>query len=219
MKTKGIIISSIDYKETSKLVNILTPNGKMAVVALGSKKVKNGLLGFITTGNIVSFVSTDNNLSTLIEYNLEYSIYDKLNDIKSIEALGVIISIINHLDFDNNYFIYNFIEKTIKSIDQINIDKLISIYLIKMLYCFGIKPALKSCVKCGNIPYTFDVIEGGALCKNCSNIKDDNMLLIWDEYYYKKSEFINYNDCDFKKLIKEIKDYYNYHLSYQIKYD
>ena len=54
MKLEGIVLSEIDYKEASKIVNLYTEKGKIGVKALGSKKIKNGLLGFITTGNTVS---------------------------------------------------------------------------------------------------------------------------------------------------------------------
>ena len=43
MKFEGIVLSEIDYKEASKIVNLYTEKGKIGVKALGSKKIKNGL--------------------------------------------------------------------------------------------------------------------------------------------------------------------------------
>lgn len=220
MNTKGIIISNVDYKETSKLVNIFTPNGKIVVKALGSKSIKNGLLGFITTGNIVSFIASDAKLPTIIEYNIEYSIYDEIKDIKSMNALSTIILLINELRDENIISnIYYFIEKVIKSFNKINMDKLISIFLIKMLYCYGITPQLKTCAICNkNTPKSFITKFGGGVCESCANFNDDNLIDIWNEYYYKKDDFNNFSDCDFNKLLKEIKSYYSYHLGININY-
>ena len=73
---EGIILSSIDYKEASKIVYLYTNIGNISVKALKAKKIKGGDLGFITTGNIVSFVMTNNNLPTLIEYHLKDTLFE-----------------------------------------------------------------------------------------------------------------------------------------------
>ena len=65
MKTEGIILNTLDYKETSKIVHLYTPYGKISVKALGANKPKNGLLGFTTIGNWCSFVATDAEIKTL----------------------------------------------------------------------------------------------------------------------------------------------------------
>ena len=67
MKSEGIILNTIDYKESSKIVHLYTPFGRISVKALGANKPKNGLLGFTTIGNTVSFVATDSELPTLME--------------------------------------------------------------------------------------------------------------------------------------------------------
>ena len=59
MKTEGIVIKSITYKETSKIVYLYTPNGKVSIKAIGAKNAKKNTFGFGEVGNIVSFVSTD----------------------------------------------------------------------------------------------------------------------------------------------------------------
>ena len=43
-KVEGIIVSEVDYKESSKIINILTKDdGLIGVIARGTKKVKNNL--------------------------------------------------------------------------------------------------------------------------------------------------------------------------------
>ena len=46
-KIEGIIISTVDYKESSKIINILTKEeGIIGVIAKGSKNIKSQLLPF-----------------------------------------------------------------------------------------------------------------------------------------------------------------------------
>ena len=41
---EGIIVSTVDYKESSKIINIFTKeDGIIGVIAKGSKKIKNNL--------------------------------------------------------------------------------------------------------------------------------------------------------------------------------
>lgn len=218
MKLEGIVLSEIDYKEASKIVNLYTEKGKIGVKALGSKKIKNGLLGFITTGNTVSFVTTDKEVYTLIEYDIIDSIMKKDLDINEMKSLGTILYIINMIPPDSPHEkIYPFVKDILSNIKNINIDKLLSIFLIKMLYPFGISPNLKSCVKCQNKHdlIAFDIAYGGALCKNC--IDKNNNIEIWNEYYYDKKDLKEYSDTDFTYLLNQIKNYYSYHLNIRLK--
>lgn len=219
MKTEGIVISSIDYKESSKIVNLYTPVGKLSVNARGALNPKKGMLGFITTLNIVSFVTTDTNSKTVTEYQLEYSAYNLNQSIDKIKALAIIIDIIKEISDDINHEkCYQFIKKILISLKDNNTKKVLSVFLIKMLYIFGIAPNLKSCVKCNNVNnlVSFNTYLGGALCSNCSNPNVD-LLNIWMEYYYDKKEIGEYSDTDFDKLLEEIASYYSYHMGIKLK--
>lgn len=219
MKLEGIILSETDYKETSKIVNLYTPIGKIGVKALGSKRIKNGLLGFTNTGNTVEFVATDSSLPTLEEYTIKDSLYTRFDDIKTAKALGVIIRIINDLPPDTDHKrLYPFVKNVIESLGKFNNDKIISVFLIKILYVFGIAPNLKSCVRCGcQNDLSFIPELGGAICKIHGN-GDIESLNIWNEYYYNKKKLEEYSDTNFDLLLNEIKIYYSYHLGFKIKY-
>ena len=41
IKTEGIILKNLDYKETSKIIKIITPLGLLSLRALGVKNYKN----------------------------------------------------------------------------------------------------------------------------------------------------------------------------------
>ena len=45
-KIEGIVISEVDYKESSKIINVLTPEyGVIGLIARGTKQVKSKLAG------------------------------------------------------------------------------------------------------------------------------------------------------------------------------
>ena len=218
MKLEGIVVSSTDYKETSKIVNLYTNTGMVSVIAKGAMNPKKGLLGFITTGNIVSFVTTDSNVKSLMEYSLISSSFDINNSIDTIKAFGVIIDIINEIPEDNNHErTYEFIKNTLVSLGQVDIKTSLCVFLIKMLYVFGIAPNLKTCVRCNkkNV-VSFSVISGGALCSDCG-YPDIDYLNLWIEYYYSKKEISDYSDNNLDKLLNDVKDYYAYHMGIKIK--
>ena len=218
MKTEGIVVFTTDYKESSKIVNLYTPLGFVSVIAKGALNPKKGLLGFITTGNIVSFVTTDSNAKSLMEYSLIDSSYNLNYSINKIKAFGIIIDVIRNIDDDINHEkTYEFIKMILLSLDKYDEKKILSIFLIKMLYVFGIAPNLKSCVRCNNKNLvSFSVISGGALCSNCSR-SDIEKLNIWKEYYYDKKEISLYSDYNFDNLLNDIKEYYNYHMGITLK--
>lgn len=215
---EGIVLSSIDYKEASKIVYLYTPLGHLSVKALQAKKIKNGELGFITTGNIVSFVMTYKALPTLVEYHLLTSVFDLTDNIKKLTALSIILEILRHVPNDSiNDRIYKLAKSCITLLKNNNEKKVLAIFLIKMLYAFGVNPELKKCVKCGNTNLV-DFIPrlGGALCNNCSS-NYNNLLPYWIEYYYQKKDIDEYSDCDFNLLLNDISSYYSYHLSIYLK--
>lgn len=219
MKLEGVIINTIDYKETSKIVHLYTNIGKISVQAVGSNNPKKGLLGFTTIGNTVSFVTTDSKLPKLTDYEVINSLFKISEDLLRVKCFMVILDIIKNIPEDTNHEkTYPFIKKTFSDLLTENPKKLLSIFLIKMLYVFGIAPNLKSCVSCGMEDIKFlDLKKGGAICKNCSNLNNQDELYIWKEYYFLKKEIKDYTDCNYDALLKNIKEYYSSFASLNLK--
>lgn len=218
---KGLIIDSIDYKEKSKIVYLYTPYGKESILVKAGKAYKAGNLGMITTLNEVSFVKSKAKLPTMIEYHILNSYFEITSSIEKIKAISIILEIIKNIPIDTNHErCYNFIISTLNDLkNNSNTDKILSIFLIKMLYPFGVNPSLKECVNCynkSNLVF-LDIARGGALCSNCTVNNTKEKLDIWKEYYYEKKKIEEYSDVDFKKLLKDISLYYNIHLSIDLK--
>lgn len=214
---EGIVISSIDYKEKSKIVYLYTPYGTDSILVKGAKKYNQSLLDFTTTLNEVKYIKTKSKLPSLIEFRLIKSHFNLTTNINKIRAIQVILYLLKQIQNDNYHNkIYNFVIKIINYLDEYdNYKKVLALYLIKMLYVFGINPSLNECVICKNKNdlVFFDLKEGGCYCKNHSINSNTLKLNIWKEYYYDKKEFIEYSDCDFNQLLNDIFTYYNIHMS------
>lgn len=193
-KIEGIIISEVDYKESSKIINILTPkDGIIGVLARGTKQIKNNLSGVtskLTYGHF-HLKYKENGLSTLIEVD----VLDKFKNIRrnldltsySLYLLELSSMVYKH---EPNCEIYTLLIESLKKIDT-NFDyQIISIILeLKLLDYLGIKPVIDNCVTCGNKNdiVTISSYKGGYLCKNCyqgeivTNIKTIKLLRM---FYY-----------------------------------
>lgn len=214
---EGIVISSIDYKEKSKITYLYTPLGNESILVRGAKKYNQSLLDFTTTLNEVKYIKTKSSLPSLVEFRLIKSHFDITLDINKIKAIKVILNLIKYIPNESNHKkIYDFIIRIINYLDDDNdYKKILSLYLIKMLYVFGINPSLKECIICkrkDNLVF-LDLNEGGAICKNDTINNNIEKLNLWTEYYYEKKELNEYTDTDFNLLLKEIFNYYNNHMS------
>ncbi len=218
---KGLIIDSIDYKEKSKIIYLYTPYGKESILVKAGKAYKAGNLGMITTLNEVSYVKSKAKLPVMIEYHILNSFFDITSSIEKIEAVSIILEIIKNIPDDTNHErCYNFIINTLNDLKNYpNTKKVLSLFLIKMLYVYGVNPSLKECVNCHNKANLvfLDIYRGGALCSSCTVNNTLDKLNIWNEYYYEKKKIEDYSDVDFKLLLKDIASYYSIHLSINIE--
>ncbi|MDE6047429.1 MAG: DNA repair protein RecO [Anaeroplasmataceae bacterium] len=216
---EGIVLKTIDYKEKSKLVYLYTPSGIISVKALDASKTK---LGFITTLNQVEFEMSSGKLPTVIEYSLKKSFYSIYESLTKVGVLTPILDIIFHLEEGVNHRrIYSFLIQTLNELLDTELPyQILSIFLVKMLAVFGIKPELKKCVRCSKTNLVnFSCLEGGALCDSCSLYHERNYQLLQDFqnlYFSKEFKDISLN-LSYTDLLDEIYQYYAIHANFKLK--
>ena len=216
---EGIVLQTIDYKEKSKLVYLYTPFGMESIKALDASKSK---LGFITTLNVVEYEKTNSKLPTVMEYSLKKSFYSYYTHLDKMSVIVPMIDVVKHLEEEApHYRIYPFFLECLDLIDDHNPLYILSLFLIKMLSVFGVKPRLANCVFCGRTSIVnFSIKDGGALCNFCSNENFSNQKLHHAfQMLYHKKEYGDEPilDISYKDLLEAIYSYYALHANLKLK--
>ena len=180
-KIEGIIVSEVDYKESSKIINILTKeNGLIGVIAKGCKKMKSPLSNVTSklTYGYFHLNWYDNRMPTLIEVDTINRFKNIKKDItKTSYALYLLELSTGVFKHENNNNIYELlISSLIKIEDNFDPQVICNILELKLLEYLAIKPIIDNCVICGNTKdiVTISSYKGGYICKNCLN--NDNIV-------------------------------------------
>ena len=170
-KIEGIIVSTVDYKESSKIINILSPEvGVIGVLSRGCKNMKSKLR---ETSNVLSYGVFHLNyrtesLSSLIEVDIKNSFKNIRKDIVKLNYAVFLLELISGVyKHDRNESVYKMLIDGLIKIDEGYDPRVItSIIELKSLEYLGIKPIVDSCVNCGN-KNDIVTISSYNLCKNC----------------------------------------------------
>ena len=191
-QVEGIIASSVNYGETSKIVNILTKEGMIGAIAKGAKNIKSPLRSFtvnLTYGSFYLYYN-DNKLSTLKSADIICEFKNIKKDIILISYMSFLIDLATQVMKQNNdEEIYNLLITTLYKIDEgLNPMVMTNILELKYLDYLGVGFDFNTCCKCGkksNI-VTIDPDAGGYICKNCYTneiIYDSKTLKMLRMYY------------------------------------
>ena len=191
-KLEGIIIKETNFGETSKIINILTEEGIIGVMAKGARAIKSPLRSFTLS-------------LTYAEFNIYYH-EDKLSILKTADVINDFtnikkdITLISYMTYlcdlanqvmkqNNNPDIYNMLISTLIKINNgLNPMIISNIYELKLLDYLGVGINFNECAKCGSTTgiITIDPDIGGYICKNCYEneiIYDDKTLKMLRMYY------------------------------------
>lgn len=216
----GVIVSETTYGESSKIINILTQDGIIGVMARGAKKVKSKLRSGtqkFTYGKFNVYYY-EGKLSKLISADPLNSLINIRSDIIKIGYLTFICELAHQCARQNSSpDIYNILINTILKMED-GLDPLVltNILEIKMLDFLGAKIELDKCVICGSKKdiLTFSNKNGGFVCKNCYTnefIYDNKVILMMRMYYYvdiKSIASLNINDSTKKGVNTILTHYY-----------
>ena len=221
-KIEGIIVSEVDYKESSKIINIFSPtDGVIGILARGTKKVKSNLSGVTSklTYGYFHVNYKENGLSTLIEVDILDGFKNIRRNIDMISYAGYLLELASMVyKHDSNIEIYNLLIASLKKIDEgFDYQVITNIIELKLLEYLGIKPIIDSCVNCGlkTDIVTISSYKGGYLCKNCCqdevivNIKTIKLLRMFYYVDINKISKLEVSDNIKKELNRFIDDYYD----------
>ena len=171
---EGVVISELDFRETSKIINVMTKEfGKIGIIAKGAKQIKSKLRTgtMAITHGFFHVYYKENKLSILKEVEVINDFLNIKSDLSKLGAATYIIDVFNQVTKNEfNEAWYNDFLATLEKIDEGYDAKIITnIFSLKVMGMLGIMPELNSCITCGdkaNI-VTFSIAKGGFVCEDC----------------------------------------------------
>lgn len=173
---EGIVLNELQYKESSKILNIYTKElGKINVMAKGAYRSKSKL---IASTQAFSYCNYEFRSSRTFYYLLDGRVIKSFYNIREkIERTMIgfyILEIFNKSipEEEPNETLFLFLVKaldTLSNLDENFLEFLIA-FELKFISFIGYRPNIKECVSCGkkNIKnLRFSIESGGILCEDC----------------------------------------------------
>ena len=151
-KVEGIIVSEVDYKESSRIINVFSSvDGIIGILARGTKKVKSNLSG-VTSRMTYGYFHVnykENGLSTLIEVDIIDGFKNIRRNIDKISYASYLLELSSMAyKHSNDIEIYNILIACLKKIDEgFDYEVITNILELKLLEYLGIRPVIDCCVK------------------------------------------------------------------------
>lgn len=191
-KIEGIVISETPFKESSKILNILTSDGVYGVISKGCKNLRSNLRSVsnrFVYGEFTIYYHQDK-LSTLKEGFIIDNFNTIKSDLKLISYMTYITELVHQVvkqNMDSSIY-YLFIDTLTKIDEGMNPKVMMNIIEIKLLDYLGVGIELNGCAKCGTTKniVTVDPDVGGYICANCYKneiIYDEKVRKMLRMYY------------------------------------
>lgn len=170
---RGVVVSATNYKESSKIINVLTEDGIYGINSKGCRNVKSPLRlisNKLTYGEYIIYENKDG-LSTLKDGSVIDDFKNIQQDIKSMSYYIYMTDLVNQVyKHDSNKNIFKLYLSAVKKMNEgLDPKVMCNILEIKLLDYLGVPIELNACCKCGsdkNI-LTIDPDAGGYICSNC----------------------------------------------------
>ncbi len=194
IEVEGIIVSERDYKDTSKIVGIMTStHGLITCIAKGAKRLKSPLRS--TTGKLTygkfQILYKEGKLSTLIEADV-INIFKKIKtDIVCISYASFLVDLAEQVMKQNgNSEIYDLLIAGLKKIDD-GFDPAVITNILELKYLdyLGVMPVIDCCAICGRTDSisTISARRGGYICNHCrqdETVVDERIVKLIRMFYY-----------------------------------
>lgn len=169
----GIVISEQDYKESSKLVKIITKDGIVSMIAKGSRKLKSDLrisTTKLTYGTFTMYYKEDS-LSTLTSVDIIDNFKNIKKDIIKISYASYLLDLAVQVIKQNKVEdVFNILVDSLKKIDE-GFDSMVITNILELKYLdyLGVMPIIDECSICGSKTSiaTISGRDGGYVCNNC----------------------------------------------------
>lgn len=212
---EGIVIKETPYSETSKIIQILTEEGTISLMAKGARGLKSNLrIGTMKlTKGIFCINRKPDKLSLLSGVDVQNEFKNIHKDIYKISYATFIVELSEQvIRQNNNTEIYHILASSLQKIEEgFDASIITSILELKFLDFLGVMPIIDMCCVCGAKTgiATLSSSRGGYICKNCVTneliVSEKTIKLIRMFYYVDISKISNLEISNQSK--KEISDF------------
>lgn len=209
--TKGLIYKTQDYKESSKLLFVYSPYGKLTLVASGVKSFKHEFRVLAQYLTEIEFNYVDKEMFALSKAKS----LDDFSELKKnylwLSKQSIILEIIDHLvtsDIEHEKIYDLLIESLKQPLGYL-------IFSLKLLFAFGYRLNFV-----GEDPTGFSVKNAAVTTKSSGEYADydlETTVHIATLYFYKSGDSLNIESNQIKHIEHFIKTFYRYHMEYDIK--
>ncbi len=180
ISTPAIILHSLKYSESSKIVRLLTRDlGVVSVVAKGAARPKSkygARLQLLSEGTAHVYVKQNRDLHTLAEFEVENLRHELAEDVRRYASASALAELVlRFAPTERNEEIYVRLVAyldTLATVPPEHLDTTSLSALWGIICALGFEPAMDGCARDGSeIPdgaATFSIADGGLLCSSCS---------------------------------------------------
>jgi DNA repair protein RecO (recombination protein O) len=181
VKTSAIVLKSINWKDTSKIITLFTREiGKINVIAKGARRTNSSYRGILESINLIEaviYISANRQLQILGQTTLEDSFRIIRTDYHKTGYVFAILEITDKIlhQGEGDSIFFDFLVTLMKDIQKISNPMITFWYfLLKISSYLGFRPEFKSCSICSGEIDTgtviFSVRDGAVVCDNCCSV-------------------------------------------------
>ncbi len=189
---EAIVLKSLDYKDSSKILYLYTESGLLSIIAHGVKKM-NSILRFLSqNGNLIKITYSKGSFPSLKEGELLNDYPEVKKDILAYTYLNHIMELVNNTisEDSNHQKMFSFLKRLFILFNENQDPEVLSfIFELKLLYFLGYGLNFKQCSICNkNESLVFNIDNGGLVCKEHLTVNqqsyDSDIYLLLSKMYY-----------------------------------
>lgn len=188
---KALVLKSLDYKDSSRILYLYTEKGHISVIAHGVKKL-NSINRFLSqNGTLIKLSITNSKFPSLKEGRLINEYEEIKKDIYKYTYMNHIMELVRNVISDdlNHPKMFQFLEKLFLKLNQNEEPDVLSfIFELKLLHFIGYGLNFTKCSICDdNENLKFSPTNGGLVCAKHLNFRnlsyDSNVYLVLKALY------------------------------------
>lgn len=227
---EGIVLTEINYSESSKILNVLTKDvGIIGVMSKGCRNMKSKLRGVsrkMVYGTFHIYYK-EKGLSTLIGVDVISSFSKILMDLERVSFASYLMDLVHQVVKQNDdHEIFSLLKDTLLKIEEgLNPLVLTNILELKLLDYLGVRPSIDCCCICGSDKsiVTLSSDSGGYICRNCyrdEGFVSEKTIQMIRMYYYvdiKNISKLEVSSLVTKEINQFLDDYYDRYTGLYLK--